>query len=122
MSGGRRRAARDREAPEALEIQSLDSRVDLFSLGALAYFVLSGRHAYPARSLAELRDVWRSRPPALTRLVPDIPPALDALVSDVFQAREDTRVSDRMLLRTLAEALLARGDVSGAEFDAVVTV
>ena len=47
--------------PEALQLQALDARADLFSLGALGYYLLTGRHAYPARRLGELRDVWRSR-------------------------------------------------------------
>ena len=37
-------------APEALQMQTLDARADLFALGALAYYVLTGRHAYPART------------------------------------------------------------------------
>jgi tetratricopeptide (TPR) repeat protein len=78
-------------APEVLQIQPLDSRADLFSLGALAYFLVSGRHAYPARSVAELRDLWRSRPVPLTRLLPDIPPALDALVLELLALDRSAR-------------------------------
>jgi hypothetical protein len=48
--------------PEALHMQPLDARCDIFALGALAYFILTGRHAYPARELSELRHVWQ-RPP-----------------------------------------------------------
>ena len=66
--------------PEALARQALDARADVFSLGALAYWLLTGRHAFPARSLREVRDAWRS-PPALPSLhAPDVPEALDALV------------------------------------------
>ena len=39
--------------PEALNGQPLDARADLFALGALAYWTLSGRHAYPARSISD---------------------------------------------------------------------
>jgi len=65
--------------PEALQMQVLDARADLYALGALAYYLLAGRHAYGARKLAELRDVWRSAPPPLARLSPDVPAALGAL-------------------------------------------
>src|SRR6185503_16889119 len=44
--------------PEALESRPIDARADLFSLGALAYFALTGRHAYPARRVAELGAAW----------------------------------------------------------------
>ena len=36
-------------APEVLQMQALDARADLYSLGALGYCMLTGRHAYPAR-------------------------------------------------------------------------
>jgi tetratricopeptide (TPR) repeat protein len=67
-------------APEVLQMQALDSRADLYSLGALAYLLLTGRHAYPARRIQELRDLWRSHPAAPDRIVPEIPPALSSLV------------------------------------------
>ncbi|MEY4582640.1 MAG: hypothetical protein RL701_7343 [Pseudomonadota bacterium] len=67
-------------APEALQMQALDARVDLFSLGALGYRLLTGRHAFAARRFSELRDVWRSRPQAPHMVVPDIPAGLSALV------------------------------------------
>lgn len=67
-------------APEALHGQMLDGQTDLFALGATAYFALTGRHAYPARSLNELPDLWRSVPIPPSQLVPGVPPALDELV------------------------------------------
>ncbi|HEX4351836.1 MAG TPA: serine/threonine-protein kinase, partial [Polyangiales bacterium] len=78
-------------APEVLQMQSLDARADLFSLGALAYFLLTGRHAYPARRLHELRDSWRSTPIAPIRLVPDMPVALSALVMQLLALDRSTR-------------------------------
>ena len=68
-------------APEALSGGSaLDQRVDLFALGALAYWVLTGTHAYPAYELAELPTLWRAPPQPPSAYVADVPPALDALV------------------------------------------
>lgn len=67
-------------APEVLRDKAVDPRSDLFALGATAYRALTGRHAYPARSLAELPSIWRQPPPGLSDLVPDIPPELDELV------------------------------------------
>jgi hypothetical protein len=66
--------------PEAVQQQSLDARADLYALGALAYWVLTGRHAYAARNFDELRDRWRSPPRPLERLAPDVPVALSRLV------------------------------------------
>ena len=48
--------------PEALAGAPLDQRSDLYSLGALAYWMLTGRHAYPARRFDELPIVWKRAP------------------------------------------------------------
>jgi len=78
-------------APEAVQMQALDARTDLYALGALGYYLLSGRHAYPARQLRELRDVWRSTPPALKRLVPEVPAALSQLITELLSLDRGTR-------------------------------
>jgi hypothetical protein len=71
-------------APEALDLQPLDARTDLYSLGATLYFVLTGRHAYPAKTFHQLRDYWALRPPRPRELVPAVPAALDALIMDLL--------------------------------------
>jgi hypothetical protein len=68
-------------APEALENQVLDARYDLFGLGALAYYMLTGHNAYPARALRDLPVRWRSRPKPLES---DVPPALAELVMSML--------------------------------------
>ncbi len=70
--------------PEAIFGQPLDQRSDLYSLGVLAYWLLSGRMPYEARRFRELRDHWRTKPPPLASLVPSIPEALDALVTSLL--------------------------------------
>jgi Protein kinase domain/AAA ATPase domain len=49
-------------APEALAGHELDARTDLYSLGALGYWLLTGVHAYPAHSIGELLDLQAARP------------------------------------------------------------
>ncbi len=67
-------------APEALHGRPLDHRYDLYGLGALAYRILTKRHAYPARTLASLEECWHTQPVAPSALASDIPRALDELV------------------------------------------
>ena len=67
-------------APEVLQLQALDGRVDLFALGALGYRLLTGRHAFPAKRVRDLRDIWRSRPIAPAALAPELPAELSSLL------------------------------------------
>ncbi|MBN1655540.1 MAG: serine/threonine protein kinase [Deltaproteobacteria bacterium] len=71
-------------APELYHIQNLDARVDLYALGAIAYLLLSGRHAYPARDYRELRDLWRTHPKPPSAFASDIPEELDRLVGSLL--------------------------------------
>ncbi|MDD9944471.1 MAG: serine/threonine-protein kinase [Myxococcales bacterium] len=70
--------------PEVVRGAALDQRADLYSLGATAYFVLTGRHAYPVRSIAELNHAWTQAIPQPSQYASDIPPALDALVMSLL--------------------------------------
>lgn len=68
-------------APEVLERAELDQRVDLYALGATAYYALTGRHAYPASALSALPAFWaQGRPSPPSTYVAEIPRALDELV------------------------------------------
>lgn len=67
-------------APEVLLGPEVDGRADLFSLGALAYWTLTARHAYPVKVIAELRSAWRTPPPVPSLVAPEIPRELDELV------------------------------------------
>jgi hypothetical protein len=70
--------------PETLHGLPLDHRSDLYALGALAYRILTQKHAYPARRLDDLPKVWKSPPARPSAGVPEIPPALDELVMSLL--------------------------------------
>ena len=78
-------------APEVLSQISLDGRADLFSLGATMYYALTGRLAFPAQRMQQLHDTWRTKPIAPSRIVPDVPPALDALILSMIRADVGSR-------------------------------
>jgi serine/threonine protein kinase len=66
--------------PEALYLQPLDARCDLYALGALAYFLLTRHNAFPAHTLNELSECWQRKPKRPDLLAPEVPRALSDLV------------------------------------------
>jgi tetratricopeptide (TPR) repeat protein len=70
--------------PEALRGSALDHRADLYSLGALAYRILSGHYPYRARQLEDLPELWRSPPTRLREVVSGVPTELDELVMSML--------------------------------------
>ena len=79
-------------SPENLAGQPLDARSDLFSLGALAHLLLTGRHAFPAASFSELYGLWNRRVDPPSESVAGIPPALDDLVLSLLSLNPLARV------------------------------
>ena len=77
--------------PEALHNTPLDQRADLFALGALAYWLLTSRHAFPVRELAALPQAWKRTPLRPSEVIknmnlslPAIPAELDDLVMSLL--------------------------------------
>ena len=70
--------------PEALRGQPLDARGDLYSLGCLTYWLLTGQHAYAAYRHDELEGLWARGIPRLSEHKPDAPAALDALLASLM--------------------------------------
>lgn len=85
--------------PEAFYGQELDQRADLYGLGALAYYLLTGLHAFPAHDPRELPELWRQLP---------VPPSL--AVSEL--GREDLAQVpaelDALIFALLSQNVLAR--------------
>ncbi len=81
-------------APEALQGDDIDHRVDLFALGAASYYALTGRHAYPATDLDDLAATWgRGAPAPPSTHCHGIPEKLDELVLSLLSLDRALRPS-----------------------------
>jgi len=78
-------------APESLRGLPLDGRADLYSLGTLAYWMLTGRYPYIADSVDRLEQAWRAAPPPLRELRPALPVGLEELVMALVSIDADRR-------------------------------
>ncbi|MDD9971675.1 MAG: protein kinase [Myxococcales bacterium] len=78
-------------APETLRRRPLDGRSDLFSLGAVAYRILTGLHAFPAKELSSLELLWGNTPVRPVTFDPSIPEALDQLICDLLSVEPQAR-------------------------------
>ncbi|MFT3924348.1 MAG: protein kinase [Myxococcales bacterium] len=67
-------------APEVLRGRELDQRTDLFSLGSVMYYALTGTTPYAVPRFSEAEAAWRRPPEEPSQRVQAIPKALDELV------------------------------------------
>jgi serine/threonine-protein kinase len=69
-------------APEAIRAPAADARADLYSLGAVAYFLLTGQHVFGGRTIIEICGHHLHTPPTppSERLGRSLPAALEAWV------------------------------------------
>ena len=67
-------------APEMILGFPMDGRADLFGLGAIAFWLLTGRHPRRARNLNDLIREGRRRAPRPSSIVAEVPAELDDLV------------------------------------------
>jgi serine/threonine-protein kinase len=95
-------------APEAIRFEnSRDPRSDLYSLGALAYFMLTGTHVFESESTVELLGKHLMEPPERPskRLGAPLPADLEALVLELLAKDPMERPRSAAALRERVEAL-----------------
>jgi serine/threonine-protein kinase len=68
-------------APEQVKGRTVDRRADIFALGAIIYYAITGKLAFHGKTLATVAvQVTRHKPPRPGELVPGIPPGVDDAV------------------------------------------
>jgi len=74
------------------ELDSVDERSDVYSLGAVLYELLSGKPPFAGSSLKEiLHKVEHEPPQAVAELEPDTPPELAAICARAMEKKPDVR-------------------------------
>ncbi len=103
-------------SPEQARGETVDHRSDLYSLGATAFRLMSGRTVFEGETTRDiLRQHLTEPPPALAPLVPGLPAGLDALVQRLLAKDPAARPAS-------AAALLAEVDRLRIEADHGVSV
>jgi len=86
-------------SPEQATGEPLDGRSDLFSLGAVLYFLLTGQRAFEGKSVpAILAKVERESPAGPSSLVAGIPRGVDLVVARMLEKKPDHRYQDGLQL------------------------
>lgn len=82
-------------APEALiDSKSMDPRIDLYALGGLLYFMLTGRHLYHMSPNQDLvLTILETAPEPLFILKPDLPQGIIQVVEKALAREPDARYS-----------------------------
>lgn len=95
-------------APEQAATGTVDTRTDVFSLGAIAYTLLTGRPPFAAGSIPEIVErVLRYDPPPPSRVIPGIPVYLDRVIARAMAKEADHRYPNALVLAEDLEAVLA---------------
>ena len=75
-------------SPEQARGEELDSRTDLFALGAVLYEMVTGHPAFPGRTTAVVFDVILNREPLQPA---DAPPKLEEIIHNALEKDRDLR-------------------------------
>ncbi|HXY42209.1 MAG TPA: protein kinase [Vicinamibacteria bacterium] len=95
-------------SPEQAAGEPLDARSDLFSLGAVAWALISGKSPFDAPSVpAILTRVIHRAPDPVSERVPGLPPGVDEVVARAMAKRPEERYPDGHALAQDIEDLLA---------------
>jgi serine/threonine-protein kinase len=99
-------------APEAITSpKSVGPQSDIYSLGAVGYFALTGQHVFPGRTLVEVcsHHLHTTPEPPSTRMDEPVPADLEALVLECLEKDPARRPAGARELRRRLEACAAFG-------------
>jgi serine/threonine-protein kinase len=109
-------------APEQLEGREVTERSDIYALGLLLYEIFSGRRAYDAETIDQLKELQRSSTPSrLSTHVGEVDPAVERVVNRCLDSDPQRRPPSAMVVATALPggdplaAALAMGETPSPE-------
>jgi serine/threonine protein kinase len=95
-------------SPEQVHGSRIDHRSDLFSLGSLLYFVVTGREPFRAESaFAVINKVTREEPLTARSLNADVPEVFDRIINRLREKNPDDRFDSAAKLQQSLTEILA---------------
>ena len=95
-------------SPEQTRGETVDSRSDLFSLGAVVFEMVTGRRPFSGETVAEIFSAIQNQPSvSAEKLVPQLPLALSKIVSRTLEKKREERYQRAEDLRLDLEQLAA---------------
>ncbi|HWZ98027.1 MAG TPA: protein kinase [Candidatus Dormibacteraeota bacterium] len=110
-------------SPEQARGEELDARTDLFSLGAVLYQTITGKHPFPGSASAVVfENILRNTPAAPVTLNSEVPPEFERILNKAlekdrdcrYQFAAELRADLKRLLRELDSGKLVTGSVPAA--------
>jgi eukaryotic-like serine/threonine-protein kinase len=97
-------------APEQLEMKPLDARTDIYALGSLLYFLLTGSYPVHGRTLDEVRrQTLSSERRAVRDVRPHVPASVSAIVGRAMAREPGDRFPGAGAMEEALAAWLAEG-------------
>jgi hypothetical protein len=78
-------------APEQIRGEEVDARTDVYALGALLYYLLTGRYPFRGPTVVDIEHLHLEAPPPAPSLMAPVAPAVDAVVQRCLAKRPDAR-------------------------------